>query len=147
MIAYVDSSVLTRAYLADEPGHDEARALLEDETVVLVTGAFTRIEVSGALARAERAGRHPSKQTAFEVLDGDLAEDGRILVVDAPEDEVQAGALALAREHGLRTLDAWHVALASIVLPQLADKGEPMGFASRDGEQAGVAAALGLAAV
>ncbi len=64
-----------------------------------------------------------------------------------PVDLVEAKALAIAREHGMRALDALHVALASIAVPKLADKGEPIGFASRDGDQAGVAEALGFAAV
>jgi predicted nucleic acid-binding protein len=147
VIAYIDSSVLTRAYLADEPGHDEARRLLVDRSIALMTGRFTRIEVSGALVRAERAWRHPSAPEAFATLDGDVAADGRVLEVEAPADHVEALALALAREHGLRTLDAWHVAVAAITVPRLADKGEPIGFASRDGDQATVAESLGFAAV
>ena len=52
MIAYIDSSVLARAYLPDEPGHEAAAKLLEDPEIGLVTGTWTRIEVSGALMRA-----------------------------------------------------------------------------------------------
>lgn len=147
MIAYIDSSVLTRAYLSDEPGHDDARRLLLDRGIALVTGRFTRIEVSGALVRAERAGRHRSAPEAFATLDGDLAPDGHVLEVEAPADQVEALALAIAREHGLRTLDSWHLAVAALTVPKLADKGEPIGFASRDGDQATVAESLGFASV
>lgn len=61
MIAYLDSSVLARAYLADEDGHGQATALLADPDIATVTGTWTRIEVSGALVRAARAGRADEK--------------------------------------------------------------------------------------
>jgi len=146
VIVYVDSSLLTRAYLADEVGHDDARHLLATE-FALVTGRLTRIEVSGALARAVRAGRHPSREEAFATLDSDLGPGGRVSEANPPAQSVEQAALSLVREHGLRALDAWHLAVASIVLPKLADKGEPIGFASRDGGQATVAESLGFAAV
>ena len=38
MIVYLDSSTLARVYLVDEPGHDEAAALIEDPEIVLVSG-------------------------------------------------------------------------------------------------------------
>ncbi|MGI9094502.1 MAG: hypothetical protein ACR2F4_02870 [Thermoleophilaceae bacterium] len=47
MIAYLDSSVLARAYRADEDGHEQAIALLDDPEIAAVTGTWTRIEVSG----------------------------------------------------------------------------------------------------
>jgi predicted nucleic acid-binding protein len=147
MIVYVDSSLLTRAYLPDEDGHEEARELLEASGLALVTGRLTRIEVSGALSRAARAGRHPSRGEAFATLDSDLGPGGRVAEANPPVERVEQTALTLVREHGLRALDALHLAVALIVLPQAADKGEPVGFASRDGDQATVAESLGFAAV
>jgi predicted nucleic acid-binding protein len=148
VIAYVDCSLVVRAYLEDEAGSDEAQRLLADRSIAKYTGRWTRIEVSGALARAARAGRIETLESALRELDADLHhESGRIKVVAAPDAEVEPKALALAREHGLRALDALHVALASIAIPKLADKGEPVGFASRDGDQATVAESLGFAAV
>jgi len=147
VIAYVDSSVLARAYLRDEAGSEAARRLLADPEIAKVTGSWTRIEVSGAITRAARAGRPVVAAAALDELDADVHPNGRIAVVSEPVDLVEAKALAIAREHGLRALDALHVALASIAIPKLADKGEPVGFASRDGDQAGVAEALGFAAV
>jgi hypothetical protein len=44
-------------------------------------------------------------------------------------------------------MDAWHLACAQLVLPSLAEPGEATAFASRDGAQAAVAQALGLAAL
>lgn len=143
MIAYVDSSVLGRAYLADEAGHGEATSLLEDPEIGLVTGTWTRIEVSGALVRAARAGRG-DEAGLLALLDGDLGSDGPVTVVAADQRDVEERALRLVREHALRAMDAWHLSVALLVLPALAEPGEDLGFATRDGAQSSVAAALGL---
>jgi predicted nucleic acid-binding protein len=148
VIAYVDSSLIVRAYLEDEEGSIAAQRVLADRSIAKYTGRWTRIEVSAAIVRAARAGRPVLRDDALTRLDNDLRhETGRIRVIAAPDVEVEAKALALARAHGLRALDALHVALASIAVPKLADKGEPIGFASRDGDQATVAESLGFAAV
>lgn len=147
MIAYVDSSLVVRAYLEDEAGSVEAQRLLADRSIAKYTGRWTRIEASAAFVRAARAGRLAAPVRSLTRLDADLRPGGRIKVLAADDAEVEAQALALAREHGLRALDALHVALASIAIPKLADKGEPIGFASRDGDQATVAESLGFAAV
>lgn len=148
MIAYVDSSVLARAYLRDEDGSDEARRLLADRSVAKFTGRWTRIEVSGAIVRAARSGRSVVQAEALSELDADLRDEGgRIAILSAPGEDVEAKALEIARSHGLRALDALHVALASLAIPPLADRGEPLGFASRDGDQATVAESLGFARI
>lgn len=115
MIAYVDSSVLARAYLMDEPGHSEAVALLEDPDAALVTGTWTRIEVSGALVRAARSGRG-DELGLLEMLDGDLGADGPVRVIDADQHQVESTALELVRSHAIRAMDAWHLAVASLAL-------------------------------
>lgn len=145
MIAYLDSSVLVRAYLADEAGHQAARQLLEDSDADrgLVTGTWTRIEVSGALVRATRSGRARADRL-LALLDADLGPDGRVSIVTAAQDQVEDRALELVRGHGLRALDAWHLAVALLVLPSLAEPGEVLAFASRDRAQADVAAGLGF---
>jgi predicted nucleic acid-binding protein len=148
VIAYVDSSLIARAYFLDEDGSEEAQRLLADRRLAKYTGRWTRIEVSGAIVRAARAGRLAEPVRSLARLDADLRHGtGRIRVIAGDDAEVEARALAIAREHGLRALDALHVALASIAIPKLADKGEPIGFASRDGDQATVAESLGFAAV
>ncbi|MEX2548578.1 MAG: hypothetical protein WD830_12450 [Chloroflexota bacterium] len=81
MIVYVDSSVLARAYLSDEAGHDEAVALLEDAGIALVTGTWSRIDEDGLL----------------ELLDADLGPGGAVTVVAAAQDDVEARALPLVR--------------------------------------------------
>lgn len=145
MIVYLDSSVLARAYLADEDGHEDAVALLNDFDTGLVTGTWSRIEVSGALVRAARAGRGDA-EGLLALLDADLAVDGPVTVVAAAQDEVEARALHLVRTHAIRAMDAWHLATAKLILPSLVEPEEETGFATRDQAQSAVAAALGLRA-
>jgi predicted nucleic acid-binding protein len=144
VIAYLDSSVLARAYLVDEDGHQEASAVLADPDIATVTGTWTRIEVSGALVRAARAGRGDEKGL-LALLDGDLA--GPVIVLGAPQDQVEQHALQLVRQHALRAMDAWHLAVAAIVVPPLLEPGEPRAFASRDEAQRQVAEELGFVAI
>ncbi|BBX24009.1 hypothetical protein MTER_34200 [Mycolicibacter terrae] len=144
MIAYLDSSVLARAYLVDEDGHEQATALLADPDIATVTGTWTRIEVSGALVRAARAGRADEKGL-LAALDADLA--GAVVVLAAPQQQVEHDALDLVRRHALRAMDAWHLAVAALVVPPLLDPGEQRGFASRDAAQRRVAEHLGFVAI
>ena len=143
MIVYLDSSVLARAYLADEEGHDQALALLDDSEIAATTGTWTRIEVSGALIHAARSGRGDAAGL-LALLDADLATDGPVTVLSAPQERVEEMAPSLVREHALRAMDAWHLAVASLTVPPLAEAGEEIAFASRDETQAAVAAMLGF---
>jgi predicted nucleic acid-binding protein len=143
VIVYLDSSVLARAYLVDEEGHDRALAFLGDPEIAAVTGTWTRIEVSGALIRAARSGRGDA-EGLLALLDADLAVDGPVTVLGAPQERVEEVALKLVRDHALRALDAWHLAVASLTVPPLAEAGEEIAVASRDEAQAAVAVALGF---
>ncbi len=144
MIAYLDSSVLARAYLVNEDGHQDAVRLLADPQIATVTGTWTRIEVSGALVRAARAGRGDEKGI-LALLDADLA--GPVIVLGASQEQVEQHALQLVRTHALRAMDAWHLAVAAITVPPLLEPGEERAFASRDQAQATVAQSLGFAAI
>jgi predicted nucleic acid-binding protein len=147
LIVYVDSSVIVRAYLADEEGHEEAVALMNDPEEAAVTGSWTRVEVSGALVRAARSGRTnggPDEPGLLALLDADLGSDGPVTVVAAPQEEVEKEALHIVRAHGLRAMDAWHLAVAKLTVPALVEPGEDMAFASRDKEQRAVAEVLGF---
>jgi predicted nucleic acid-binding protein len=143
VIVYLDSSILARMYLADEDGHEQAVALLNDRDIAAVTGTWTRIEVSGALIRAARAGRADTAGL-LALLDADLASEGPVTVLVAPQERVEEIALELVREHALRAMDAWHLAVASLTVPPLAEPGEQIAFASRDEAQATVAEVLGF---
>lgn len=143
MIIYLDSSVLARAYLADEDGHEDAQALLCDSEIATVTGTWTRIEVSGALVRAARTGRANADEL-LALLDADLSPQGVVTMLTVTQERAEERALKLVREHALRALDAWHLAVADLTVPTLAEKGEEIGFASRDEAQATVAEQLGF---
>ncbi len=114
-----------------------------DPELGLITGTWTRIEVSGALVRAARAGRGDEKGI-LSMLDADLADEGPITVIAADQAEVEVQALHLVRKHAIRAMDAWHLATAKLVLPSLLEPGEEAGFATRDQAQSAVAEALGL---
>jgi uncharacterized protein len=144
VIVYLDSSVLARAYLVDEDGHRQAAALLADPAIATVTGTWTRIEVSGALVRAGRGARGDEKGL-LALLDADLT--GPVIVLGAPQDQVERHALELVRRHALRAMDAWHLAVAALVVPPLLEPGEPQAFASRDEAQQKVAEELGFVAI
>ena len=146
MIVYLDSSVLARAYLTDEDGHDQAVRLLEDSDTALITGTWTRVEVTGALVRAARAGRADERQL-LDLLDADIGDGGPVTVVAAPQADVEDEALRLVRAHGIRAMEAWHLAVASLTLPTLTESGEEPGFASRERAQAAAAKHLGFTPV
>jgi uncharacterized protein len=146
VIVYLDSSVLARSYLPDEDGHEQALTLLEDPDITRVTGKWTRIEVSGALVRAARSGRGGvDEQGLLAVLDADLDAGGWVAELTVGQENVEERVLELVREYALRTLDAWHLAVASLTVPTLAEvEKEEIAFASRDEDQATVAETLGF---
>lgn len=53
----------------------------------------------------------------------------------------------LVRGHALRAMDAWHLAVAALVIPPLLEPGEQQGFASRDAMRRKVAEHLGFVAI
>jgi uncharacterized protein len=141
-VAYVDSSIVVRYYLPNDPGRDEVVALLNDENTAVVTSTLTRIESSGALVRAARSVRVDAGD-ALARLDQDFA-DGVITMVGADQGDVERHALHVVRTYGLRALDAIHIATAQLVLPELAGPGDTGVFVSRDKEQAHAAGQVGL---
>ena len=98
-------------------------------------------------------GRHaPTERQAtrglLTTLDVDLDAGGRVVELAVAQADAEQKALELVREHALRALDAWHLAVASLTLPALAaPENEEIGFASRDDDQATVAEALGFTRV
>ena len=143
MIVYIDSSLLVRSYLVDEAGHDDAVALLDRPDIGLVTGSWSRVEASGALIRAARGGRADGKRLV-DSLNRDLGADGRVLVIAGAQEAIEAEALDIVMTHGVRAMDAWHLATAAMVVPGLLEPGESIGFATRDDEQGRVAGLLGF---
>lgn len=143
MILYVDSSVLARAYLAEEVGHAEAVALLEGEDP-LVSSTWTLVEVTSALARATRSGRAADLPGLLGALGADVGPDGPLTVLRADDTVVETRATGIGRDHALRALDALHLAVAEVAARPLAEPDEPVGFASRGVDQLRVAERLGF---
>lgn len=146
MLVYLDSSVLARAYLWDEDGHREAVALLDGEDL-LVTSALTLLEVTSALVRAASGGRIGDLDGLLLALGADLSADGPVTVITADQQLAENAALSIVRRHGLRTLDALHLAVADLSARPLAGDDEPLAFASRDDAQRTAAEQLGFAPV
>lgn len=147
VLVYVDSSVLGRAYLPDELGHDEAAALIEGGEHLLVTSSWTRVEVTSALARAGRARRIGDLEGLLNVLAGDLGESGPVTVLRPETARVEDRASEIVRSHALRSLDALHLAVAELAAVPLLDPGHRLGFATRDNAQREAAEAFGFAAL
>jgi predicted nucleic acid-binding protein len=144
-IVYVDSSTVVRRYKPNEDGHADAAALFEQGDTSTVSSTLTYVEVSGALVRA---GRELGIDAA-ELLarfDEDV-RNGQPLLVAANQEEVEAIALAVARQHGIRALDALHIGAAKMIRDDLVGADDTFTFMSHDKSQAAAACALGLAAL
>ncbi len=146
MLVYVDTSVLVRAYLADESGHAEALALLSDDETLLVTSSLTRIEATSAVVRAGRVGRCDPALT-LPVLEEDLSPEGPVTLLAPDRAATESEARAIVMAHGLRALDALHLACARLAAVPLLDPGATLHFASRDEAQAEAGRALGFVIV
>jgi uncharacterized protein len=142
-IAYVDSSVVVRYYLVNDPHHAEAVELIDDTDSAIVTSTWTVIEASGALVRACRSARVDSAAILAR-LDLDVTE-GPITLVAEQQDEVERIALDIVRTEGIRAMNAWHIAVASLALPELSGPGDQAIFVTRDIDQAQAAQRRGLA--
>lgn len=119
-----------------ERGSSEARALWNTDSVVVASWiAFA--EVSSAIVRARRAGRISSRKA----LSASRSLDAEWSTLSPIETEAVTGRYAgeLAARHGLRGMDAIH--LASALLVAAAD---PV-MVTWDAELRGAAAAEGLA--
>lgn len=144
MLVYLDSSVLARAYLPAEAGHDEAVALVYGPDHLLVSCTWTVVEVTSALSRAVRAGRTGDIDTVLAMLAADTGDDGPVTLLRAEIARVEARATEIVREHALRSLEALHLAVADLAANPLTEPGETLGFASRDDAQRTAALALGF---
>ncbi len=144
MLVYVDSSVFARAYLPNEPGHPEAAALLTGTDHLLVTATWTIVEVTSALVRATRVGRQGDVDALLAVLAADTGEDGTVTLLRADPEQVERRAVEIIRDHALRSLEAMHLAVATLAAVPLLDPGDSLGLASRDEAQRRAGIALGF---
>jgi uncharacterized protein len=139
-VLFADTSALVRAYLSDEPRHDEVRALLLDGDQPVVASELAQVEFAAAAHAAERAGRIHDRHELLARFDASCATDG-LLAILAFDAACVALAFELVRDHPLRTLDALHLAvLQHQVVPLFGDAV----LVSCDAGQLAAARALGL---
>ncbi len=143
MLVYLDSSLIVRAYLSDESGHQAALTLLDDPQHLLVTSRWTLVELMSALARAFRGNRAGDFNDAAIRMRADTSANGPITLLRADFEQVEATATRIVGEYAIRSLDALHLAVAELAARPLLEPGEPIGFASRDDAQWAVAEQLG----
>jgi len=132
-----------RAYLEDEPGHEELRTLLLEGSEPVVTSELARVELASAVQGAVRAHRLPDGHRLHDRIDADTSEHGRIFVAAFRPRAIVPYAQELVRQHRLRTLDAIHLAVALEDAPTYAGS-DGVVLVTRDVDQAAAARSLGL---
>lgn len=147
MIGFLDSSVLVRAYLHDEPHHDDAYDLVFARERTLLASELALVECDAAFRRGVRMGRiTPATGDALaDLLSADLGDDGPITALRSDLGRIVDRAREIVRDHPVRSLDALHLAVAVTDGRRVAgDVG--LAFVTADRVQAEAATALGLAA-
>jgi predicted nucleic acid-binding protein len=142
-LLYADSSALARAYFSDEDDHSELRTMLLEGKEPVVTSEIARLELASAV-RAAASGRRVARfNDLLARIDADFAEGGPIGPIDLRSDVILPAAYRLVLAHGLRTLDAIHLAVCVEDCPAFAGD-SPIAFVTRDVAQAAAARTLGL---
>jgi len=141
-VLYADTSAITRAYLADEAEYVQLDALLHAAAQPILTSEIARVEFAGAAVRAARAGRIGSAHVLIRSFDSDCRPDASISLVPLDRDAVMGPAQQLAVAHGLRALDAIHLAVALVEAGRAGSA--PFAFLTRDDHQAAAARGEGL---
>jgi predicted nucleic acid-binding protein len=103
----LDASVLLAAFDPDDPNHDAARALLEDEDTTLATLDLARFEVTNV---AVRAWRSPESVTPLLTAIERLEDDGGVVLSTAA---LLSRAAEIAERHSISVYDAAYAAAAS----------------------------------
>ncbi len=129
---YVETSVVVRALMADEEGHERARDLLASHAAV--TARWTRVEAVSAITRRHRAGRAAASD--LNLMMAQIDRRFAALAVLDPGPVIYESAVQLILRYRLKPLDALHVAAAFDLCHRLASPGEPRSFASFDVDQA-----------
>lgn len=142
-LLYADSSALARAYFSDEDEHANLRAMLLEGKEPVVTSEIARLELASAV-RAAASGRRLGRfSDLLARIDADFAEGGRIGPIDLRSDVILPAAYRLVLAHGLRTLDAIHLAVCVEDCPAFAGDATIV-FVTRDRDQTAAARTLGL---
>jgi len=147
MIGFLDSSVLVRAYLRDEPNHDAAHSAVFAGERPLLASELALLECDSAFRRGVRSGRiTPATGNALsELLAADLGDDGPVTALRSDLGRIVDRARVIVRDQPVRSLDALHLAVADLDGRRVAgDRG--LTFVTAGRAQADAATALGLIA-
>lgn len=139
---YADTSALGRIYFADERDHAELRALLVTGDDPVVSSQMARLEITSAATRAQRVGRLRDAAAVVDAFDAHCGPAGPFTLLRLEADRVLPASQRLVARHGLRALDAVHLAVAIEDAQPLAE--QRLLFVTRDTEQAIAARAEGL---
>jgi predicted nucleic acid-binding protein len=134
-LAYFDASALVKRYVV-EPGSTAVRRLLRTHRVV--SSALLRLEVVSAVRRRHAEGGLTETQQR-RLLRRIEADDVSWELVPAVDEVVEA-ARRLLLAHRLRTLDAIHLASASVLIAE----GLHLPFVTADRRQAEAGRVAGL---
>jgi uncharacterized protein len=140
-LIYADTSALVSAYFVDEEAHPAMRALLLEGPDPVVTSALTSVELSSAVFAAGRAGRLMDPTAVIDRFDDDCGDRQLVALLALDAGRTLPVATRLVRTHRVQTLDALHVAVALLELPDLDPDAV---FVTGDRQQAMAAAAEGL---
>ena len=145
MIAYVDTSTFLRAFLPNEVGHREARALIEDPPaeLALVTGWLTRIEAVASVTKRSRHLDQARQDAIVAAIESEFGAAGTVIEIlpDADQfEQLRVIANRIARQRWVQGPDAIHIASALVIegmLPELleADDDLRLRFVTNDKEQ------------
>jgi uncharacterized protein len=144
---YADTSAIIRAYLRDEPDQPALQRLLLGGAEAVVTSEITRVEFGGAMVRATRAGRIRRATDFIRRFDRDCDDDAAISLIPFDRDMALRSAQRVAVDHGLKALDAVHLAVALAAATAASATVEPFRFVTRDQDQAMAARAEGLTVI
>jgi hypothetical protein len=109
-----------------------------------VTATFTLVEVTSTLVRARHTRGLPDADILIEKLYEEVSPDGPIDLARADPSATESAALTIVRHYALGPLEAMHLAVADLVVRQLTEPGEQVGFATHRESQRRAAKALGF---
>jgi predicted nucleic acid-binding protein len=142
-VLYADASVIVRAYFEDEPEHEPLRRLLFDQGHRVVSSEIVWLEHAAAVQAAAKAGRIQQSEKFLARFEADWLFNGSLSLIQLRREPELSAARRIVITHGLRTLDAIHVAVALGPGRELGAE-EGLVFVTRDQHQADAARAEGL---
>lgn len=143
VLTYLDASVLVRALLDDEHGHDQAVRVLTNARGRTVSWAAVQVEAASALRSAVRARRTPDPNVPARRLAALFSRPGSLMLLPGADPDLLPLAVDIVGRQRIRALDALHLATALTEGRRLAER-HPLVFVTADSAQAEAAAAEGL---